>query len=125
MYNADGVELSVMTNHLGHFLLANLMLEDLKKGKEKSAASNGSAKPSPRLIIVGSITGNTNTVAGMYYHFDSRLCIGHRFQQMVLCFSLQSASLAVMKVGHDSLCQLDLLHVLLQLCATQWLCLGS
>ncbi|KAK9790360.1 hypothetical protein WJX73_006842 [Symbiochloris irregularis] len=63
-YNADGVELSVMTNHLGHFLLANLMLEDLKKGKEKSASSNGAAKPSPRLIIVGSITGNTNTVAG-------------------------------------------------------------
>lgn len=70
-FNADGVELSVMTNHLGHFLLANLMLEDLKKGKGKNASSNGATKPSPRLIIVGSITGNTNTVAGVLpvHHF--------------------------------------------------------
>lgn len=63
-FNADGVELSVMTNHLGHFLLANLMLEDLQKGRDKSAKSNGTTTPAPRLIIVGSITGNTNTLAG-------------------------------------------------------------
>ncbi|KAL8151060.1 hypothetical protein V2J09_020868 [Rumex salicifolius] len=53
-YTADGFELSVGTNHLGHFLLSRLLLEDLKK-------SDYSSK---RLIIVGSITGNTNTVAG-------------------------------------------------------------
>ncbi|KAL6202026.1 hypothetical protein ACLB2K_025737 [Fragaria x ananassa] len=53
-YTADGFELSVGTNHLGHFLLARLMLEDLNK----------SDYPSKRLIIVGSITGNTNTLAG-------------------------------------------------------------
>ena len=65
VYNADGIELSVMTNHLGHFLAANLLLEDLKKNKKQSASSNGSDKPSSRLIIVGSITGNSNTVAGL------------------------------------------------------------
>ncbi|XP_010438615.1 PREDICTED: protochlorophyllide reductase B, chloroplastic [Camelina sativa] len=53
-YSAEGFELSVATNHLGHFLLARLLLDDLKK----------SDYPSKRLIIVGSITGNTNTLAG-------------------------------------------------------------
>lgn len=53
-FTADGFELSVGTNHLGHFLLARLLLDDLKK----------SEYPQKRLIIVGSITGNTNTLAG-------------------------------------------------------------
>ncbi|KVH99117.1 Glucose/ribitol dehydrogenase [Cynara cardunculus var. scolymus] len=53
-FTADGFELSVGTNHLGHFLLARLLLDDLKH----------SDYPSKRLIIVGSITGNTNTLAG-------------------------------------------------------------
>ena len=29
-FTAEGFELTVGTNHLGHFLLANLLLEDLK-----------------------------------------------------------------------------------------------
>ncbi|CAM8937386.1 unnamed protein product [Rhodiola kirilowii] len=53
-YTAEGFEISVGTNHLGHFLLARLLLDDLKE----------SDYPSKRLIIVGSITGNTNTLAG-------------------------------------------------------------
>ncbi|XP_057458429.1 protochlorophyllide reductase, chloroplastic-like [Lotus japonicus] len=53
-YTAEGFELSVGTNHLGHFLLSRLLLEDLNK----------SDYPSKRVIIVGSITGNTNTLAG-------------------------------------------------------------
>ncbi|KAK9831373.1 hypothetical protein WJX81_006789 [Elliptochloris bilobata] len=54
-FTADGFELSAGTNHLGHFLLANLLLPDIQKAPE------GSLK---RVIIVGSITGNTNTLAG-------------------------------------------------------------
>ncbi|WOL18937.1 protochlorophyllide reductase-like [Canna indica] len=46
-FTADGYEMSVGVNHLAHFLLANLLLEDLKK----------SDYPSRRLIILGSITG--------------------------------------------------------------------
>ncbi|XP_057525605.1 protochlorophyllide reductase-like [Amaranthus tricolor] len=53
-FTAEGFELSVGTNHLGHFLLSRLLLDDLKQ----------SDYPSKRLIIVGSITGNSNTLAG-------------------------------------------------------------
>ncbi|XP_072985675.1 protochlorophyllide reductase [Typha latifolia] len=53
-FTADGYEMSVGVNHLGHFLLARLLLDDL----------NRSDYPSRRLIILGSITGNTNTLAG-------------------------------------------------------------
>lgn len=53
-FTAEGFELSVGTNHIGHFLLSRLLLDDLKK----------SDSPQKRLIIVGSITGNTNTLAG-------------------------------------------------------------
>ncbi|XP_058082707.1 protochlorophyllide reductase-like [Magnolia sinica] len=53
-FTAEGFELSVGTNHLGHFLLSHLLLDDMKN----------SDYPSKRLIIVGSITGNTNTLAG-------------------------------------------------------------
>ncbi|KAL8032175.1 hypothetical protein ABFX02_13G078400 [Erythranthe guttata] len=53
-FTADGFELSVGTNHLGHFLLSRLLLDEMKQ----------SDYPSKRLIIVGSITGNTNTLAG-------------------------------------------------------------
>lgn len=48
----DGFEMSMGVNHLGHFLLVNLLLSDMKKSKNA------------RLCIVGSITGNTNTVGG-------------------------------------------------------------
>jgi len=48
----DGFEQSMGINHFGHFLLVNLMVDDMAKGKDS------------RLCIVGSITGNTNTVGG-------------------------------------------------------------
>jgi len=48
----DNFEMSMGVNHFGHFLLVNLLLNDMKKAKD------------PRCCIVGSITGNTNTVGG-------------------------------------------------------------
>ncbi|MBE9167760.1 protochlorophyllide reductase [Pleurocapsales cyanobacterium LEGE 06147] len=50
----EGYELTVATNHLGHFLLCNLMLEELKK----SSASE------PRLVILGTVTHNPDELGG-------------------------------------------------------------
>lgn len=51
-FTDDGFEMSMGVNHLGHFLLTNLLIEDMSKAKNA------------RVCIVGSITGNTNTVGG-------------------------------------------------------------
>ncbi len=53
-YSVDGYEISVATNHLGHFLLANLLLEDLKN----------SGNPEPRLVILGTVTANPKELGG-------------------------------------------------------------
>ncbi|HEY9844941.1 MAG TPA: protochlorophyllide reductase, partial [Candidatus Caenarcaniphilales bacterium] len=50
----EGYELTVTTNHLGHFLLCNLMLEELKKS---SAADR-------RLVILGTVTHNPDELGG-------------------------------------------------------------
>jgi len=47
-----GYEESLTVNHLTHFYLVNVLMKDLQKAE------------APRCIIVGSITGNTNTVGG-------------------------------------------------------------
>jgi protochlorophyllide reductase len=55
--STEGYELSMATNHLGHFLLCNLMLEDLKN----SPASD------KRLVILGTVTHNPDEVGGKVY----------------------------------------------------------
>lgn len=50
----EGYELSVATNHLGHFLLSNLMLDDLKKSRAQE----------PRLVILGTVTHNPDELGG-------------------------------------------------------------
>lgn len=50
----EGYELTVTTNHLGHFLLCNLMLEDLKK----------SPAADKRLVILGTVTHNPDELGG-------------------------------------------------------------
>jgi protochlorophyllide reductase len=53
-YSEDGYELSVATNHLGHFLLCHLMLDDLKN----------SSVDDKRLIILGTVTANRKELGG-------------------------------------------------------------
>jgi protochlorophyllide reductase len=50
----EGYELSMATNHLGHFLLANLLLEDLKKSPTEDR----------RLVILGTVTHNPDELGG-------------------------------------------------------------
>jgi protochlorophyllide reductase len=48
----DGFEISVATNYFGHFLLANLMLDDLQK------------TTAPRLVTLGTVTANSEEFGG-------------------------------------------------------------
>jgi protochlorophyllide reductase len=48
----EGYELSVATNYLGHFLLANLMLDDLQRAT------------APRLVTLGTVTANSEEFGG-------------------------------------------------------------
>ena len=50
----EGYELTVTTNHLGHFLLCNLMLEDLKNSSDSDR----------RLVILGTVTHNPDELGG-------------------------------------------------------------
>jgi protochlorophyllide reductase len=50
----EGYEISVATNHFGHFLLANLLLPALER----------STHPSRRLVILGTVTANAAEFGG-------------------------------------------------------------
>ncbi|MBM0741823.1 protochlorophyllide reductase [Phormidium sp. CLA17] len=52
LYSPEGYELTVTTNHLGHFLLCNLMMDDLKQSAD------------PRLVILGTVTHNPDELGG-------------------------------------------------------------
>ncbi|MFP4009296.1 MAG: protochlorophyllide reductase [Spirulinaceae cyanobacterium] len=54
MRSTDGYELSVATNHLGHFLLCNLLLPDMEK----------SPYPDKRMVILGTVTANPKELGG-------------------------------------------------------------
>ncbi len=54
LWSPEGYELSMATNHLGHFLLCNLLLDDLKS----------STYPDKRMIILGTVTHNPDELGG-------------------------------------------------------------
>jgi protochlorophyllide reductase len=57
MRSPEGYEISVATNYFGHFLLAHLLIEDLKKAKGRLASP-------PRLITLGTVTANSEEFGG-------------------------------------------------------------
>jgi protochlorophyllide reductase len=54
MRSPPGYELSMATNHLGHFLLIQLLLPDLER----------SSHPSRRLVVLGTVTANSKELGG-------------------------------------------------------------
>jgi protochlorophyllide reductase len=52
MRSPEGYEISVATNYFGHFLLANLLLPELRKAR------------APRLITLGTVTANSEEFGG-------------------------------------------------------------
>ena len=50
----EGYELTMATNHLGHFLMVNLMLADFKYADA----------PDPRVVILGTVTHNPDELGG-------------------------------------------------------------
>jgi protochlorophyllide reductase len=53
----EGYELTMTTNHLGHFLLCNLMMEEMKK----------SYAADKRIVILGTVTHNPDEPGGKVY----------------------------------------------------------
>lgn len=51
-WSADGHEQTMQVNYLSHFLMISELMEDMMKSND------------PRVIMVGSVTGNDNTVGG-------------------------------------------------------------
>ena len=51
-WSADGHEQTMQINYLSHFLMISLLMPDMVRARD------------PRVILVGSVTGNDNTVGG-------------------------------------------------------------
>ena len=54
LWSPEGYELTVATNHLSHFYLCNVMLEDMKR----------SSYPDRRMVILGPVTHNPDELGG-------------------------------------------------------------
>jgi len=54
MRSPEGFEISVATNHFGHFLLSLLLLDDLKRANQ----------PTGRLVTLGTVTANSEEFGG-------------------------------------------------------------
>jgi protochlorophyllide reductase len=54
MRSPEGFEISVATNHFGHFLLSRLLLDDLKRANQ----------PTGRLVTLGTVTANSEEFGG-------------------------------------------------------------
>ncbi|CAN0101014.1 unnamed protein product, partial [Phaeothamnion confervicola] len=55
-FTAEGFEEAVAANHLGHFLLCNLLVDDMKAPK---------VAPQPRVVFLATQTHNPGSIAGM------------------------------------------------------------
>ncbi|KGG12850.1 MULTISPECIES: protochlorophyllide reductase [Prochlorococcus] len=62
--SAQGYELSMATNHFGHFLLIQLLLENLSQSKRPVWKGRSWGVEFPRLVMLGTVTANYKELGG-------------------------------------------------------------
>ncbi len=62
--SAQGYEISMATNHFGHFLLIQLLLENLSRSSRPVWLGRSWTKESPRVVILGTVTANYKELGG-------------------------------------------------------------
>ena len=62
--SAQGYEISMATNHFGHFLLINLLLENLRKSNRPVWTGTSWSFDCPRVVILGTVTANLKELGG-------------------------------------------------------------
>ncbi len=60
----QGYEISMATNHFGHFLLIQLLLENLSKSSRPVWKGRSWGVESPRVVILGTVTANNKELGG-------------------------------------------------------------
>ncbi len=62
--SAQGYEISMATNHFGHFLLIQLLLDNLRQSKRPVWQGSSWGLEAPRLVILGTVTANYKELGG-------------------------------------------------------------
>ena len=62
--SAQGYELSMATNHFGHFLLIHLLLDNLRGSSRPVWKGTSWGVDSPRVVILGTVTANNKELGG-------------------------------------------------------------
>ncbi len=64
MRSAQGYEISMATNHFGHFLLIQLLLDNLRKSSRPVWTGRSWGYEPPRVVILGTVTANYKELGG-------------------------------------------------------------
>tara|TARA_Y100001968_G_scaffold89236_1_gene80285 strand:- start:2754 stop:3770 length:1017 start_codon:yes stop_codon:yes gene_type:complete len=62
--SAQGYEISMATNHFGHFLLIHLLLENIRKSRRPVWNGGSWSIEPPRVVILGTVTANSKELGG-------------------------------------------------------------
>ncbi len=62
--SAQGYEISMATNHFGHFLLIQLLLDDLRRSSRPVWTGRTWGAELPRVVILGTVTANYKELGG-------------------------------------------------------------
>ncbi len=62
--SAQGYEISMATNHFGHFLLIHLLLDNLRNSRRPVWQGSSWGKENPRVVILGTVTANYKELGG-------------------------------------------------------------